>query len=145
MSHERFLLLSSVWEKKRKKKLIRLIFLQKIAIILSVKYVYAKLISDFFVIVYQFYPTEVWNIFQVAWKIYSSCRPEAFLKGVLKNFAKFTGEQLCRSAFFFQLPATSLKKRQVFSSKFSLEILKDRFLYRTHLVAASGSKSSKGF
>ena len=80
MSHERFLLLSSVWEKKRKKKLIRLIFLQKIAIILSVKYVYAKLISDFFVIVYQFYPTEVWNIFQVAWKIYSSSRPEAFLK-----------------------------------------------------------------
>ena len=42
--------------------------------------------------------------------------PDVFYKkGVLKNFAKFTGKRLCQSLFFNRVsglrPATSLKKR----------------------------------
>ena len=42
--------------------------------------------------------------------------PEVFYKkGVLRNFAKFTGKHLCQSLFFHKVaglrPATSLKKR----------------------------------
>ena len=45
----------------------------------------------------------------------SSC-PEVFCKrGVIKNFAKFTGKYLCQSLFFSKVaglrPATLLKKR----------------------------------
>ena len=45
-----------------------------------------------------------------------SSRPELFgTKGVLKNFAKFTGNDLCQSFFFNKVadlrPATLLKKR----------------------------------
>ena len=45
-----------------------------------------------------------------------SSRPEVFCtKGVLKNFAKFTGKRLCQSLFFNEAtdlrPATLLKKR----------------------------------
>ena len=45
---------------------------------------------------------------------FRSSRPEMFCrKGVLKNFAKFTGNHLCRSLFFNKdlRPATLLKKR----------------------------------
>ena len=45
---------------------------------------------------------------------FRSSRPEMFCrKGVLKNFAKFTGNHLCRSLFFNEdlRPATLLKKR----------------------------------
>ena len=43
-------------------------------------------------------------------------RPEVFCKkGVLRNFAKFTGKELCRSLFFNKVagltPATLLRKR----------------------------------
>ena len=45
-----------------------------------------------------------------------SCRPELFCKkGVLRNFAKFTGKHLCQGLFFNKVaglrPATLLKKR----------------------------------
>ena len=45
-----------------------------------------------------------------------SSRPEAFCeKGVLRNFAKFTGKHLCQSLLFNKVagprPATLLKKR----------------------------------
>ena len=44
---------------------------------------------------------------------YRSSRPELFCrKGVLRNFAKFTGKHLCQSVFFNKVaPATLLKKR----------------------------------
>ena len=48
--------------------------------------------------------------------VYRSSRPEVFCKkGVLRNFAKFTGKHLCQSFFFNKVaglrPATLLKKR----------------------------------
>ena len=57
-------------------------------------------------------------------------------KGVLRNFAKFTGKHLCQSLF---LSLNFIKKEtlaQVFSCEFS-EISKNTFFYRTPLVAAS--------
>ena len=73
-----------------------------------------------------------------------SSRPEVFRKkGVLRNFAKFTGKHLRQSLFFNKVaglrPATSLKKEtlaQVFSCEFC-EISKNTFFLRTPLVAAS--------
>ena len=71
----------------------------------------------------------------------SSC-PEAFCKkGVLRNFAKFTGKHLCHSFFCRKVAkvATLFKKEtmaQVFSCEFC-EISKNTFSYRTPLVAAS--------
>ena len=49
-------------------------------------------------------------------RCYKSSRPEVFYKkGVLRNFAKFTGKHLCQSLFFNKVaglrPATLLKKR----------------------------------
>ena len=34
-----------------------------------------------------------------------------YKKGILKNFAKFTGKQLCLSLLYYTCPATLLKKR----------------------------------
>ena len=72
-----------------------------------------------------------------------SSRPEElYKKGVLRNFAKFTGKQLCRSFFLNKVadlrPATLLKKTlaQVFSCEFC-EIYKNTFFHKTPLVAAS--------
>ena len=40
-----------------------------------------------------------------------SSRPEVFCKkGVLRNFAKFTGKYLCQSLFFNKVAGLSLKK-----------------------------------
>ena len=67
-----------------------------------------------------------------------------FKKGVLGNFAKFTGKPLCQSLFFNKVrPATLLKKRlikkdtlaQVFSFEFC-EISKNMFFKRKRPVAA---------
>ena len=49
------------------------------------------------------------------WSIIRSSRPEVFCKkGVLKNFAKFTGKHLCQSLLFNKVAglkaATLLKK-----------------------------------
>ena len=63
-------------------------------------------------------------------------------KGVLKNFAKFTGKHLYQSLFFNKSavlrPATLLKKRlaQVFSCEFC-EIFKSTLFCRTSLVTAA--------
>ena len=72
-----------------------------------------------------------------------SSRPEElYKKGVLRNFAKFTGKQLCRSFFLNKVadlrPATLLKRTvaQVFSCEFC-EIYKNTFFHKTPLVAAS--------
>ena len=79
--------------------------------------------------------------------LYRSSRPEGFCKkGVLRNFAKFTGEHLWESFFFnkvaglfFLTKLQSIKKEtlaQVFSREFC-EISKNVFSYRTPLVAAT--------
>ena len=73
----------------------------------------------------------------------SSC-PEVFCKkGVLRNFAKFTGKHLCQSLFFDKVaglrPATLLKKEtqaQMLSCEVC-KIFKNTFSYRTPPVAGS--------
>ena len=66
-----------------------------------------------------------------------SSRPEVFCKkGVLRNFAKFTGKHLYQSLFFNKV-ANFIKKEtlaQVFSCEFC-EICKNTFSYRTPPVA----------
>ena len=59
-------------------------------------------------------------------------------KGVLRNFAKFTGKHLCQSLFFNKVAGFFKKETliQVFSCEFC-EIFKNNFFYRTPLVAAS--------
>ena len=52
-----------------------------------------------------------------------SSRPDVFCeKGVLRNFAKFTGKHLCQSLFFNKVAGLSFIKKealaQVFSSEF---------------------------
>ena len=62
-----------------------------------------------------------------------SRRQELFCKkGVLRNFAKFTGECLCQSLFFKKETLTP-----AFSCRFC-EIFKNFLSYRTPPVAASG-------
>ena len=62
---------------------------------------------------------------------FRSSRPEVFCeKGVLRNFAKFTGKNLCQSNFFKKETLA-----QVFSSEFC-EIPKNTFSYRIHPLAA---------
>ena len=78
-----------------------------------------------------------------------SSRPEVFCKkGVLRNFAKFTGKHLCQSLFFNKVaglrPSTLLKKRlwhRCFPFNFC-EIFKNTFSYRTPLVAAFKQKTN---
>ena len=77
-------------------------------------------------------------------KCFRSSRPEVFCKkGVLRNFAKFTGKHLCQSLFFNKVTglraATLLKKRlwhRCFTMNF-LKFLRTHFFHRTPLVAAS--------
>ena len=69
-----------------------------------------------------------------------SSRPDVFCeKGVLRNFAKFTGEHLCQSHFFNK----KIKKETlalVFSCEFC-EISENTFPNKTPLVAASVNTS----
>ena len=75
-----------------------------------------------------------------------SSRSEVFCKkGVLENFAKFTGKHLCQSLFLIKRLRHEawnfIKKEtlaQVFTCEFS-EISKNTFFYRTPPVAASVS------
>ena len=65
--------------------------------------------------------------------IYRSSLPDVFCKkGVLKNFANFTGKHLCQSLFYIKKGTLA----QVFSWKFC-EIFEIIFFYRTPPVAAS--------
>ena len=63
-------------------------------------------------------------------------------KGILRNFAKFTGKHLCQSLFFNKVAGAAcnfIKKEtlaQVFSCEFC-EISKNTFFYRTPPVALS--------
>ena len=64
---------------------------------------------------------------------FRSSRPGVFCeKGVLRNFAKFTGKHLCQRLFFNKVAGRGL----VFSCEFC-EISKNNFFYRTPPVAAS--------
>ena len=69
-----------------------------------------------------------------------SSRPDVFCKkGVLRNFAKFTGKHLCQSLYFDKVAGNFIKIEtlaQVFSCEFC-EISKNTFYYRTPPVAAS--------
>ena len=73
----------------------------------------------------------------------SSCPEVFYKKGVLRNFAKFTGKHLCQSLFFNNVaglrPATLLKNETV-AQVFSFEFCKisKTFSYRTPPVAPSG-------
>ena len=66
--------------------------------------------------------------------------PEVFFKkGVLKNFAKFTGKHLCQSLFLYLKPATLFKKdiwHWCFSVNF-VKFLRTPFFCKTTLVAPS--------
>ena len=69
----------------------------------------------------------------------SSSRLEVLRKkGVLRNFAKFTGKHLCQSLFFNK--DAGLRLAQVFSYEFC-EISKNIFFDRTPPVAASVQNS----
>ena len=75
-----------------------------------------------------------------------SSRPDVFCeKGVLRNFAKFTGKHLRQSLFFNKVACAAsnfIKKEtltQVFRCEFC-EICKKTFFNRTPLVAASESE-----
>ena len=70
----------------------------------------------------------------------SSC-PEVFCKkGVLRNFAKFTGKHQCQSLFLNKVAGRNFIKKetlaQVFTCEF-FEIFKNAFLCRPSPVAAS--------
>ena len=72
--------------------------------------------------------------FCVVYNIARSSLSEGFCKkGVLKNFAKFTGKHLCQEACNFIKKETLA---QLFSCEFC-EISKKTFSYRTPPVAAS--------
>ena len=71
--------------------------------------------------------------------IFRSSHPEVLCeKGVLRNFAKFAGKNLCQSLFFNKVAGAAYnfnKKEalaQVFSCEFS-DISKNTFFYRTPL------------
>ena len=67
--------------------------------------------------------------------------PEVFSKkGVLRNFAKFTGEHLCQSLFFNKVAGNEpykFIKKETLAQVFSCEITKNSFSYRTLPVAVS--------
>ena len=71
-----------------------------------------------------------------------SSRPEVFCnKGVVRNFAKFTGKHLRQSLFFNKVCFfINFIKKETLAQSFSCEICeisKNTFYYRTPLVAAS--------
>ena len=45
-------------------------------------------------------------------------------KGVLKNFAKFTGNDLCQSLFFNKVAATTLLKKRLWQVCFPVNFMK---------------------
>ena len=81
--------------------------------------------------------------FQCCMLYRSSHRRCSVRKGVVKNFAKFTGKHLCQSLFINKLQAKPFNfinketQAQVFSCELC-EISKNSFSYRTPPVAVSG-------
>ena len=75
----------------------------------------------------------------------------SFKKGVLRNFAKFTGKHLCQSLFFNKVaglrPATLLEKKETLAQVFSwefYEIYKNTF-FTEHLCASASMFGFKHF
>ena len=69
---------------------------------------------------------------------YSSSRSQMLFKiGVVKNFAIFTGKQLCRSLFLIKLKTLKASNFIFFCEV--CKTFKDNFFYRTPPVAASMS------
>ena len=66
----------------------------------------------------------------------SSCPEDFCRKGVLKNFAKFTGKHLCQGLWFLAGFIKRETPTKMFSCEFS-EVSKNIFSYRTPPVAAS--------
>ena len=85
----------------------------------------------------------------VGWHLRGCCSqqkqpPEVFCKKVvLRNFAKFTGNQLCQNLFFNRPEACNFIEKetlaQVFSCEFC-EFFQNTFSWGTPLVAASESR-----
>ena len=69
--------------------------------------------------------------------MYGSSRQELFCKkGVLRNFAKFTGKHLCQNLFFSKVAgqACNFIKKEILAQVFSFEfckIFKNTIFYRT--------------
>ena len=84
-------------------------------------------------------------------EVFRRSRPEVlYKKGVLTDFAKFTGKHLCHSLFFNKVtalkPVTLLKKRishRCFLVNFAKSLR--TFFYGTPPVAASGFTTIKGY
>ena len=86
-----------------------------------------------------------WYVFQSKLILQSSSsRPEVFcIKGVLRNFAKFTGKHLCQSLYFNKVAGLACvcnfikieTLAQVFSCEF-WKFSKNTFSYRTPLAAS---------
>ena len=72
-------------------------------------------------------------IFKIA--VLEAATRDVCKKGVLKNFAKFTGKHQCQILFLNFIKKKTLT--QLFSCEFC-EIYKNTFCYRIPLVAASG-------
>ena len=69
--------------------------------------------------------------------IYRSSRPEVFCKkGVLRNFAKFTGKHLCQSLFFIKVAGLHFVKKETLSQVFPVNFVK--FLRAPFLLNTSG-------
>ena len=90
--------------------------------------------------------------FSLLWfrdRIYRSTRLKLFFKiDFLKNLAIFTGKHLCWSLFLIKYRSEGVQQLyyketqiQVFSCEYS-EIFKNRFFYRTLLMAASNNYES---
>ena len=83
--------------------------------------------------------------------MYGSSRQEVFCKkGVLRNFAKFTGKHLCQNLFFNKVAglACNLIKKEILAQLFSFEfckISKNTYSYRTPPLAASECSRNLGF
>ena len=88
--------------------------------------------------------TYILDLLKISIKIIRNSRQEVFCKkGVLRNFAKFTGKHLCQSLFFNKVaglrPATLLKKRlwhRCFPVNFA-KFLRTPFLTEHLLATAS--------
>ena len=76
----------------------------------------------------------IFKIFKIKLEIYlvkSSHQRCSIIKGVLRNFAKFTGKHLCQSLFFNKVKAYNFIKKEILAQVFPVIFAK--FL-RTHIL-----------
>ena len=87
------------------------------------------------------------NLFHLELSLEAATKRGFCKKGDLRNFAKFTGKQLCQSPFFNKVAGQAchfIKKEtlvQVFSCEFC-EVSKNTFSYRTPPLTASAWRGS---